>query len=55
MDDKTFEQMWNKPVITIGRITLLAAAVSSFFPIIYLMYKYNIFPPYLLVEIYFHQ
>lgn len=45
MDDKTFEQIWNKPVITIGRITLLAAAVSSFFPIIYLMMKYDIFPP----------
>lgn len=45
MDDKTFDKLWNRPVIEIGRTTLLLAAATSFFPVVYIMFKYNIFPP----------
>ena len=40
-----FEQIWNEPVIKIGRATLLMSVVFSFFPVIYLYFTQGVFPP----------
>lgn len=45
VNKQEFEQMWNVPVIKIGRTTLLSAVVFSFFPVLYLYFAYGAFPP----------
>lgn len=40
-----FEQMWNVPVIKIGRSTLLLSVLFSFFPSAYLYFAHGAFPP----------
>lgn len=44
MDNKRFEELWFKPVIRVGMVTLLLAAALSFLPCIYLYIKYGAFP-----------
>ena len=44
MDNKRFEEIWFKPVIRVGMVTLLLAAASSFLPCVYLFIKYGVFP-----------
>ena len=45
MEPLEFERSWNKPVIRIGMITLLAAAATTFLPCIYIMITEKIVPP----------
>jgi len=45
MDDKDFNKIWKAPVIKIGMITLLTAAVLSFLPVVYLYLKHGVIPP----------
>ena len=44
MDNKKFDELWNKPVVRVGMATLLLAAAFSFLPSIYLYIKYGAFP-----------
>ncbi|MDD4504326.1 MAG: hypothetical protein PHS15_05810 [Clostridiaceae bacterium] len=44
MDNKEFDEVWNKPVIKVGMTTVLLAAALSFLPSIYLYFAYGVFP-----------
>lgn len=44
MDNSNYTQQWVNPVHKIGRITLLAACVTTTFPVLYLYLVHGIFP-----------
>lgn len=44
MDNKEFDEVWNKPVIRVGATTVLVAAALSFAPCLYLYLAYGVFP-----------
>lgn len=44
-EEVKWEEIWKKPVIRIGMVTLLVTAAMTFLPIIYISMKYGIFPP----------
>jgi len=40
-----FEEIWKKPVIRIGSITVLAGGLLAFLPSVYLWLRFGVFPP----------
>lgn len=44
MDREQFDIQWKKPVNKIGMVTLLTAVIFSFFPVLFLYFKYGVFP-----------
>lgn len=44
MDNKRFNECWEKPVIKVGMCTLLLAALLSLLPSFYLYFAYGVFP-----------
>ncbi|HEY8362342.1 MAG TPA: hypothetical protein VIK77_05600 [Tissierellaceae bacterium] len=44
MNKKEFHEVWSKPVIKIGRTTLLLSVLLSFVPVLYLYFTHGIFP-----------
>jgi hypothetical protein len=44
MENKEFYEIWDKPVIKIGTITLLLASVTTFLPCLYLYLTEGVFP-----------
>lgn len=44
MDNKEFNEVWNKPVIKIGATTVLIGALMSFLPCIYLYFVHGVIP-----------
>ncbi|OFI06275.1 hypothetical protein CLOACE_10480 [Clostridium acetireducens DSM 10703] len=44
MDNREFNEVWNKPVIKVGMITLLLGAVTSFLPCFYLYFAHGVIP-----------
>lgn len=45
MDKNEFNKVWKKPVIKIGMATLLSSVIFSFFPVLFLYFRYGVFPP----------
>lgn len=45
MNKNEFDSLWKGPVTKIGVATLLSAVVLSFLPVLYLYFRYGVFPP----------
>lgn len=45
ISDKEFENMWNRPVIRVGAVTVLLAALTSFAPTVWLCISEGVMPP----------
>lgn len=45
IDEKRYREIWVKPSMKIGMITVAIAILASFLPSIYLYFKYGVFPP----------
>lgn len=46
MNKREFNQIWKVSVTKIGTTTVLAAVITSFFPVLYLYFRYGVFPPF---------
>lgn len=45
-EEVKWEEIWIKPVVRIGMVTLLVSAVMTMLPVIYLKVKYGVLPPF---------
>lgn len=45
LNEQTYRQNWINPVHRIGRWTLSLVCITSLFPVAYLYFGYDVFPP----------